>query len=919
MTWLSDLVGQYRRRYLRKITDDQGIVAPRGPRAQRIAPFRLERIYVELRLAQNRERRLEGDEAVARAPGGALPIWHFIHEVEGDETRPLVVVGAPGSGKSTLLRHIAIALAASSEREDLNRAYLPLPLSVREHAGAITADEPPTLAELAQAAFEARAPGEIPPDWLDRKLRRGRCLVLLDGLGDIATHDDRRRVADWIERQIEAYPGSPFVITSRPASEREAPIKDALVLELQPLGAEEVRQFLERWHFESEIARAGSREDEGARRRARGNAEELMGLLYKQPSLGSLARSPLLLSLIATVHAHEGALPSRRVELYAEICEVLLGDTGEAHGAIHALPEEERSRVLEPLAAHMMAGRLREVSLTEASAVLGPALARSGLRGVTPARFLQDVQAASGLLLECSPGRWRFVHRTFQEYLCAAWARASDTPLPFAEIIGDAWWHHTLVLYAALGDATPLLEVCLAVNDVAALSLASECLEEETQVAPHVREALDRRLNVDAESRDRELRRLTASVWMSRRLDAMSRIDARRDIDMRYVTTAEYQLFLDDMRAQGQLFHPDHWPYHRFMPGTAAEPVRGVRAEDATRFVQWLTRRRGGSTSYRLPTVEEAKTYPIEGEGEVAAWCCAGLRLRLVGLSPEVQEDLVAQMRELSTIPPPASFGAGIVRILDVTSDRDLDVDLALIIALALGHALASRLALTTASSGSRGPSGERDIGRRLAIAITRLCERISQRDLTRALAHARARARELDFDRDQALSRALRPAFELLQNPSQSGDVASLQQARAEEEQDRMARAQALAAELGQEDILASLVRRDLLAAYALASVPGDPESEQLMDALRDLIEQLRADGPPALIKAQRASDLKLLENAWGASASAVEGQESSPEGAVRKAMAELTWWTQVVLGRRSGALPAWEGIRLVRDRARG
>ena len=40
--------------------------------------------------------------------------------------------------------------------------------------------------------------------------------MLLDGLDEVASADDRRVVADWVERQVAAYPRNHFVVTSRP-------------------------------------------------------------------------------------------------------------------------------------------------------------------------------------------------------------------------------------------------------------------------------------------------------------------------------------------------------------------------------------------------------------------------------------------------------------------------------------------------------------------------------------------------------------------------------------------------------------------------------------------------------------------------------------------------------------------------------
>ena len=89
----------------------------------------------------------------------------------------------------------------------------------------------------------------------------------------------------------------------------------------------------------------------------------------------------------------------------------------------------------------------------------------------------------------------------------------------------------------------------------------------------------------------------------------MQRIDENTYIDDSLVTCAEYQLFIDDMRAQSQYFQPDHWTSYQFPQGQAQHPILGVRTSDATAFCKWLTWREVCEWRYRLPTFEEAAEY----------------------------------------------------------------------------------------------------------------------------------------------------------------------------------------------------------------------------------------------------------------------------------------------------------------------
>jgi hypothetical protein len=122
----------------------------------------------------------------ATLQAGRYTLWDYLHAPQMRDQH-LAILGAPGSGKTTLLRHAALTMAARSWRAD--RAVprrLPVLLFLRDHAGAIK--ENPSLS-LAQAIHDrlARLDGpSVPVGWFARQLGAGRCVVLLDGLDEVA-------------------------------------------------------------------------------------------------------------------------------------------------------------------------------------------------------------------------------------------------------------------------------------------------------------------------------------------------------------------------------------------------------------------------------------------------------------------------------------------------------------------------------------------------------------------------------------------------------------------------------------------------------------------------------------------------------------------------------------------------------------
>lgn len=132
-----------------------------------------------------------------------------------------------------------------------------------------------------------------------------------------------------------------------------------------------------------------------------------------------------------------------------------------------------------------------------------------------------------------------------------------------------------------------------------------------------------------------ELFKLSAEVFLSRRLKNLLRIDDNVEIDTSYITCAEYQLFIDEKLKVGEHRQPDHWTDYRFPLGDSKKPITGVRASDAKEFCEWLTQRDSAlGFTYRLPTLAEVHKYQAS-EKQVGCWCKDGEKNVIAGIEPE--------------------------------------------------------------------------------------------------------------------------------------------------------------------------------------------------------------------------------------------------------------------------------------------
>jgi hypothetical protein len=659
LSTVSGFAPSFRRRYNKQIINDHSVFNVLGLGLINTYKLSLDHVFVHLRINPSNPQNFNENLIADITLSGNRPIWDFIRpkKLMMSDATAVTIVGPPGSGKTTLLQHIAITFAANRQRRYRIRPYIPILLFLRNHVSAITEERAPSIGRLVQDYFgdsDLFATLRAPAGWFEKQLDKGKCIVLLDGLDEVADLQQRKAVSAWIDNQIKNYPQSRFVITSRPQGYRGSPLQRAHVLEVQPFNAGQVRRFIENWYFANEIIEDSGQDSGVPRQKAIARAHDLLQLLRKLPNIRALTVNPLLLTMITMVHHYHHALPESRVELYEEIFEVLLGRWRSTRGVKDKLEAGQKLAVIVPLAAYMTENKLTAIDTETAAKIIVKLLKQGGAPSLNTQQFLSDVQSGSGIILEREAGRWSFAHLSFQEYLTAVnLLRQKSIKHKWDDKIGDSWWNETLRWYAAQGNATSIVRACLQITSATALTLLVNCLDEARELDGEVRNLAHAYLIEALESSNIDHRHIAAEVQLSRRLEALQPITGEQsEVDTSYITCAEYQLFLDEMEQRRKHYHPDHWTTPVFRPGKALEPVRGVRAEDARAFCAWLTQRKGSAVRYRLPRPGEAQHGTVE-TNELAIWCYNDEKYSLEGLAEYSKHRLVEQLAELSNMPPP--------------------------------------------------------------------------------------------------------------------------------------------------------------------------------------------------------------------------------------------------------------------------
>jgi len=374
-----------------------------------------------------------------------------------DAGERFIVQGGPGSGKSTLCKHLAVSQASQED------GRVPLLLTVRDWLA-----EGAREGLLDMAAREATTRLSVQTDAaaLDRLCDRGRVLLLVDGLDEAADLATRRQFRDRVHGFATSRPDVPILVTSRHAGYDHVPLDHWSFEELDvvPLDDDDIELFVSRWY--GAVVRLD--DDERLRRRA-----DLLDALRREPRLQELARNPLLLTLIASIHSSEGRLPGNRAMLYEAVVEQLLCVRPTERGSDppllvtenRPLYWTEQRTMLERIALHAQEQRAGSTNGTEHAGI--PFRRREfedllfdQLQQHWPnrtrhehldlaRRWLEWLTTHSGLVREIHAGKFDFIHLSVLEYLAGQAlldTKLREDPASIVEFCDRPPWREPLLL-----------------------------------------------------------------------------------------------------------------------------------------------------------------------------------------------------------------------------------------------------------------------------------------------------------------------------------------------------------------------------------------------------------------------------------------------------------------------------------------
>jgi hypothetical protein len=259
----------------------------------------------------------------------------------------VVLEGAPGQGKSTITQYVSqvhrmrlldkqLELSEIPEAHRLGPVRLPFKVDLRDLAtwlnkhdpfSATGTESPPagwhrSLEAFLSALVKYHSGGaEFTVSDLQTVARNSACLIVLDGLDEVADIARRHDVAEEIIRGVRRLRATSrslqVIVTSRPAAFANPvvfPEDSFQYLQLDMLPRPVIDEYTKRWLRARHVQ---ERDSDGVKR--------ILHDKLDQPHIRDLARNPMQLSiLLSLVHTRGASLPDKRTALYDAYVDLFL-------------------------------------------------------------------------------------------------------------------------------------------------------------------------------------------------------------------------------------------------------------------------------------------------------------------------------------------------------------------------------------------------------------------------------------------------------------------------------------------------------------------------------------------------------------------------------------------------------------------
>jgi hypothetical protein len=364
-----------------------------------------------------------------------IDFWHKL-----TRKKPVAVIqGFPGMGKSTLLARLALYMARCNLKQPdsmmpdhLKPPLIPILLNLGDYALELAEDAELRLLEYLKKTLSKKFSIGGIDSYLEKCLKAGRCLVMLDGLDEVSDPKIRTKVQEaivvFVRENCDTSDSdfNRFLITSRIVISDSTPLGNYDHYMIAELTTEQIMDFLFRWNRANLRRRViinstGEQEEEIVKEATR-MAGDFSADIERHQGVHHLAENPLMLTLLILMKEYSGSLLVSRIDLYKEVTKMLLESLNIVKN-LPPIPEPLAIQLLCPLAFQMQAKGNSLASKREVVASLDKSIASTKDTieeiGGNATSFLALVHERSGLFVLRTDDYYGFFHLTFQEYFAA--------------------------------------------------------------------------------------------------------------------------------------------------------------------------------------------------------------------------------------------------------------------------------------------------------------------------------------------------------------------------------------------------------------------------------------------------------------------------------------------------------------------
>jgi hypothetical protein len=540
INWILDKLGQYGsgkladRRFTRLYTD---VISSQHKYLKLIGSVTpgmsrplLEEVFVSLRIAgfnQEQSDLYENSESLKKVTDQQSTV-SFADAIS--QYKKMVILGGPGAGKTTTLSHSLLVFLQNKGKEKfgIEKSLLPIFIPLRRLSGKGKSILEDLISKESQI-LPTDLLDACPVKYFEKRLKKGGCIILLDGLDEVVDEKTHREVAGSINTLVSTYPENYFIVTCRIAGWQSLLSGDFKVLQSQDFSRDEIQHFVLGWHravitqakhtqFELENKDKIKEKDKFEKMWAEHNqkivkpaieriSKTILGAIEANNRILAIAVNPMLLSLICLIHYFKHILPRGRTILYKQCIELLIDEWDRQRDIVlrqhDVITPVQKETVLREIAFNFQTQGIGEDSRSNLENFIGETAKRLGI-GIPSTELLEEIELRSSLLTERSIDVFGFSHLTLQEYLVAKHIQSNPSyrKLLYSNLDKQEW-REVLMLYAGLlDDATDLITRITAEDNFDRKILAGYCIGDSQNCDDKVSEVIVDQLLNKLDSKD---------------------------------------------------------------------------------------------------------------------------------------------------------------------------------------------------------------------------------------------------------------------------------------------------------------------------------------------------------------------------------------------------------------------------------